>query len=151
MPNGDPWPGPKFDYKLAWFAAFAAHAATLLASGLPVVLAGDYNVVPADLDIYRPGALAGNALVQPEPRAAYAALVRQGWTDALRTLHPALPLFTFWDYFRNAFARDAGMRLDHLLLSPAVAARLAAAGVARDARGGDKSSDHAPAWVQLRP
>nr|WP_295664523.1 exodeoxyribonuclease III [Polymorphobacter sp.] len=151
LPNGNPWPGPKFDYKLAWFEAFAAHAAGLLASGLPVVLAGDYNVVPTDFDIYRPGALEGNALIQPEARAAFAALVAQGWTDALRTLHPDEPMFTFWDYFRNALPRDAGMRLDHLLLSPAVAARLTAAGVDRDARGGDKSSDHAPAWIELKP
>lgn len=151
LPNGNPWPGPKFDYKLGWFAAFARHAAGLVASGLPVVLAGDYNVVPTDFDIYRPGALAGNALVQPEPRAAFAALVAQGWTDALRALHPDAPMFTFWDYFRDAFAHDRGMRLDHLLLSPDVAARLVAAGVDRDARGGEKSSDHAPAWIELRP
>jgi exodeoxyribonuclease-3 len=151
LPNGNPWPGPKFDYKLSWFDAFARHAATLLADGLPVVLAGDYNVVPTDLDIYRPGALAGNALVQPEPRAAYSDLIEQGWTDALRTLHPTAPMFTFWDYFRDAFAHNRGMRLDHLLLSPVVAARLAAAGVDRDARARTKSSDHAPAWVELRP
>ncbi len=151
LPNGNPWPGPKFDYKLAWFDAFARHAAGLLASGLPVVLAGDYNVVPTAFDIYRPGALAGNALVQPEPRAAYAALVAQGWTDALRALHPDEPMFTFWDYFRDAFAHDRGMRLDHLLLSADLVARLTAAGVDRDARAGAKSSDHAPAWVQLKP
>ncbi|MGI4880362.1 MAG: exodeoxyribonuclease III, partial [Janthinobacterium lividum] len=100
LPNGNPMPGPKFDLKLAWFDALSAHAATLFASGLPVVLAGDYNVVPTDFDIYRPGALEGNALVQPEPRAAYAALLAQGWTDALRTLHPDRPMYTFWDYFR---------------------------------------------------
>jgi exodeoxyribonuclease-3 len=151
LPNGNPWPGPKFDYKLSWFEAFGKHAAGLLTSGLPVVLAGDYNVVPTDFDIYRPGALKGNALIQPEARAAYAALVAQGWTDALQTLHPDKPMFTFWDYLRNAFPRDAGMRLDHLLISPAVAARLTAAGVDRDARAGDKSSDHAPAWIELKP
>lgn len=151
LPNGNPWPGPKFDYKLAWFDAFAAHAAGLFASGLPVVLAGDYNVVPTDFDIYRPGALAGNALIQPEPRAAYAALLAQGWTDALRHLHPDTPTFTFWDYFRDAFARDAGMRLDHLLLSASVAARLTAAGVDRDARAAPRSSDHAPAWITMDP
>ena len=151
LPNGNPWPGPKFDTKLAWFAAFDAHAATLLAAGVPVVLAGDYNVVPTDFDLYRPGALDGNALVQPEPRAAFAAVVAQGWTDALRHLHPDRPMFTFWDYFRHAFARDAGMRLDHLLLSPDVAARLTAAGVDRDARGAPGSSDHAPAWITLSP
>ena len=151
LPNGNPWPGPKFDAKLAWFAAFADYAATLLAAGVPVVLAGDWNVVPTDFDLYRPGALDGNALVQPEVRAAYAALVAQGWTDALRHLHPDAPMFTFWDYFRHAFRRDAGMRLDHLLLSPAVAGRLRAAGVDRDARAAAGSSDHAPAWIELSP
>jgi len=148
-PNGNPWPGSKFDGKLAWLAAFGAYAATLLAADVPVVLAGDYNVIPTEFDLYRPGALDGNALVQPEARVAYAALVAQGWTDALRHLNPDRPMFTFWDYFRNAFARDAGLRLDHLLLSPAVAARLTAAGVDRDARAGVGSSDHAPAWIVL--
>ncbi len=151
LPNGNPWPGPKFDIKLAWLAAFSAYAATLLAANVPVVLAGDWNVVPTDFDLYRPGALDGNALVQPEARTAFAELIAQGWTDALRTLHPDAPMFTFWDYFRNAFARDAGMRLDHLLLSPAVAARLTAAGVDRDARGAPGSSDHAPAWIVIKP
>ncbi len=151
LPNGNPWPGPKFDAKLAWFAAFNAYAATLLAAKVPVVLAGDYNVIPTDLDIYRPGALAGNALIQPEPRAAYAALVAQGWTDALRALHPTAPMYTFWDYFRNAFARDAGMRIDHLLVSPDLAPRLKAAGVDREARSGIGSSDHAPAWIEFGP
>ncbi len=150
LPNGNPWPGPRFDAKLAWFAAFSAYAATLLAAKVPVVLAGDWNVVPTDFDLYRPGALAGNALVQPEARAAWADLVAQGWTDALRTLHPDRPMFTFWDYFRHAFARDAGMRLDHLLLSPDMAQRLTAAGVDRDARAAPGSSDHAPAWVVIK-
>lgn len=151
LPNGNPWPGPKFDYKLAWFDAFARHAASLLAADVPVVLAGDYNVVPTDFDIYRPGALEGNALIQPEPRAAYAALVASGWTDAVRTRHPAVPMYTFWDYFRHAFGRDAGMRLDHFLLSPGLAERLTAAGVDRDARAAPRSSDHAPAWITLKP
>lgn len=151
LPNGNPWPGPKFDAKLAWFDAFAMHAAALFGHGLPVVLAGDYNVVPTDFDIYRSGALAGNALVQPEARAAYAALVAQGWTDALRTLHPAAPMFTFWDYFRHAFDRDAGMRLDHLLLSADLAPRLTGGGVDRDARARPKASDHAPAWITISP
>lgn len=151
LPNGNPSPGPKFDYKLAWFAAFAGHAASLLAAGVPVVLAGDWNVVPTDFDLYRPGALAGNALVEPQPRAAFAALVASGWTDALRTHFPDDPMFTFWEYFRKAFARDAGMRLDHLLLSSDVAARLTSAGVDRDARAAPGSSDHAPAWVVIKP
>jgi len=151
LPNGNPWPGPKFDGKLAWFDAFNAYAATLLAADVPVILAGDWNVGPTDFDIYRPGALDGNALIQPESRAAFAAILAQGWTDALRTLHPDERMYTFWDYFRHAFTRDAGMRLDHLLLSPAVAARLTAAGVDREARGQPKSSDHAPAWITLSP
>ena len=149
LPNGNPWPGPKFDSKLAWFAAFAAYAATLLAAKVPVVLAGDWNIVPTDFDLYRPGALDGNALVRPEPRAAFAAMVGQGWTDALRHLHPDTPMFTFWDYFRHAFAHDRGMRLDHILLSPDVAPRLTAAGVDRTARAAPGSSDHAPAWVVI--
>lgn len=150
-PNGNPWPGPRFEAKLAWLAAFAGHAADLLDSGLPVVLAGDYNVVPTARDLYRDGALADNALVQPAARAAYAALVDQGWTDALRTLHPEAPMFTFWDYFREAFAHDRGLRIDHLLLSPEPARRLVAAGVDRAARAAPGSSDHAPAWVELSP
>ncbi|MBV8972150.1 MAG: exodeoxyribonuclease III [Sphingomonadaceae bacterium] len=148
-PNGNPWPGPRFDAKLAWLAAFGAYAAGLLAHGVPVVLAGDYNVVPTPFDLYRPGAIADNALVQPEARAAYAALVARGWNDALRHLYPDKPMFTFWDYFRDAFARDRGMRIDHLLLSPAVAARLAGGGVDREARGAAGSSDHAPAWIVI--
>ena len=149
LPNGNPWPGPKFDYKLAWFAAFSAYAATLLAAGVPVVLAGDYNVVPTDFDIYRPGALDGNALIQPESRAAFASLVAQGWTDAVRHLHPDERMYSFWDYFRNAFGRDAGMGLDAHLLSPAAATRLTAAGVDRAARAATGSSDHAPVWIEL--
>ena len=151
LPNGNPWPGPKFDYKLAWFDALAAHAVSLIASKLPVVLAGDYNVVPTPFDIYRPGALEGNALVQPEPRAAYAALVGQGWTDALRTLHPDAPMFTFWDYFREALKHDRGFRIDHLLVAPKLAPRLRAAGVDRFAREAEGASDHAPAWIDLAP
>ncbi len=151
LPNGNPWPGPRFDAKLAWFAAFSAYAATLLAAQVPVVLAGDWNVVPTDVDLYRPGALDGNALVQPEARAAWTALLAQGWTDTLRTLFPDTPTFTFWDYFRNAFARDAGMRLDHLLLSPDLVPRLVAGGVDRAARAAPGSSDHAPAWITLSP
>ncbi len=150
-PNGNPWPGPRFDAKLAWLQAFAAYAAGLLDHKVPVVLAGDYNVVPTPFDLYRPGAIADNALVQPEARAAYAALVAQGWTDSLRTLHPDTPMFTFWDYFRDAFAHDRGMRIDHLLLSPDVAARLESAGVDRAARAAPGSSDHAPAWIVIKP
>jgi len=149
LPNGNPRPGPKFDYKLAWMARLHDHAATLLASGAPVVLAGDFNVVPTDADVYKPERWIDDALFAPEVRAAFARLVAQGWTDAVRTLHPDATIYTFWDYFRNAYARNAGLRIDHLLLSPAVRPRLAAAGVDRDVRGWDKASDHAPTWVEL--
>ncbi|MFC3078828.1 exodeoxyribonuclease III [Phenylobacterium terrae] len=149
LPNGNPQPGPKFAYKLAWFERLIAHAQGLLESGHPVVLAGDYNVVPTDFDIYPTKNWKDNALLQPEPRAAYRRLLDQGWTDALRALHPGEPMFTFWDYKRNRWPRDAGLRLDHLLVSPSLAPRLAAAGVDRGVRGRDNASDHAPAWIEL--
>jgi exodeoxyribonuclease-3 len=149
LPNGNPAPGPKFDYKLAWFERLHAHAAELLRSGAPVVLAGDYNVMPTDLDVYAPERWREDALFRPEVRDAYATLLAQGWTDALRTLHPGERIYTFWDYFRNAFGRDAGLRIDHLLLSPELAPRLLAAGVDREARGREKPSDHAPTWIEL--
>lgn len=153
LPNGNPQPGPKFDYKLAWFERLIEHAATLLDSGAPVVLAGDYNVVPTDevRDIYSTRSWKKDALLQPEPRAAFDRLLAQGWTDALRHLHPDAPLYTFWDYFRNRWERNAGLRIDHLLLNPLAAGRLTAAGVDREQRGKEKASDHAPAWVQLKP
>lgn len=149
LPNGNPAPGPKFDYKLKWFDRFARHAKGLLASELPVVLAGDYNVMPTDLDVYKPERWVDDALFRPEVRDAYKSLVEQGWTDSLRKLHPNERIYTFWDYFRNAFGRDAGLRIDHLLLSPALAKRLNAAGVDRRVRGWEKSSDHAPTWIVL--
>lgn len=149
LPNGNPWPGPKFDYKLAWFARLQAHAKALLASGAPVILAGDYNVMPTDLDVYKPERWLDDALFRPEVRSAYTELVAQGWTDALRELHPGERIYTFWDYFRNAFARDAGLRIDHLLLAPAVAPRLKAAVVDSHVRGWEKTSDHAPVWIEL--
>jgi exodeoxyribonuclease-3 len=149
LPNGNPAPGPKFDYKLRWFDRLSAHAAELLATDHPMVLAGDYNVMPTDFDVYKPERWIDEALFRPEVRDAYARLVAQGWTDALRSLHPGERIYTFWDYFRNAFGRDAGLRIDHLLLSPAVAGRLAAAGVDRDVRGWEHASDHAPAWIEL--
>jgi exodeoxyribonuclease III len=149
LPNGNPAPGPKFDFKLAWFQRLAKHAAVLLASGAPVVLAGDYNVMPTDLDVYKPERWVDDALFRPEVRDAYHRLLEQGWTDAVRTLHPNERIYTFWDYFRNAYARDAGLRIDHLLLSPSVAVRLVAAGVDRDVRGRAKTSDHAPTWIRL--
>jgi exodeoxyribonuclease-3 len=149
LPNGNPAPGPKFDFKLRWFDRLAAHAQALLASGAPVVLAGDYNVMPTELDVYKPERWVDDALFRPEVRDAYRRLVALGWTDALRTLHPKERIYTFWDYFRNAYGRDAGLRIDHILLSPAVALRLKAAGVDRDVRGWEKASDHAPTWVEL--
>jgi exodeoxyribonuclease III len=149
-PNGNPQPGPKFDYKLAWFNRLIRHAAKLLKEDVPAVLAGDFNVVPTDLDIYPTKSWDDDALLQPESRAAFRRLVGQGWTDAIRTLHPDEPMFTFWDYKRNRWPRDAGLRLDHILLSPAVARRLETAGVDREVRGRQGASDHAPAWITLR-
>ncbi|MFN3931323.1 MAG: exodeoxyribonuclease III [Brevundimonas sp.] len=150
LPNGNPQPGPKFDYKLAWMERLNAHAADLLASGAPVVLAGDYNVVPTEADIYNSRSWKKNALLQPESRAAFSRLVAQGWTDALRERYPAdPPPWTFWQYFREAWERDAGMRIDHLLLSPAAAKRLTDAGVDREVRGRERASDHAPTWIEL--
>ena len=149
LPNGNPWPGPKFDYKLAWFARLQRHAKKLLASGAPVILAGDYNVMPTELDVYKPERWINDALFRKEVRSAYAKLVAQGWTDSLRHLHPNERIYTFWDYFRNAYARNAGLRIDHLLLTPALAKRLAKAGVDRDVRAWEKTSDHAPTWIEL--
>ena len=149
LPNGNPQPGPKFDYKLEWFAQFNAHARQLQACGLPVVLAGDYNVVPTDADIYNPASWLDDALLQPESRAAFQALLGQGWTDAIRSLHPQERIYTFWDYWRNRWPRNAGLRIDHLLLNPQAAPLLRAAGVDREVRGRAGASDHAPAWVEL--
>jgi exodeoxyribonuclease-3 len=149
LPNGNPAPGPKFDYKLRWFERFHAHAASLLKQDVPVVLAGDYNVMPTDLDVYKPERWLDDALFRPEVREAYRRLVDQGWTDALRQLHPGERIYTFWDHFRNAYPRDAGLRIDHLLLSPQVAPRLIQAQVDRHVRGWEKSSDHAPTWIEL--
>lgn len=149
LPNGNPAPGPKFDYKLRWFERLTAHASTLLASGKPVVLAGDYNVMPTELDVYKPESWVDDALFRPEVRAAFKNLVAQGWTDAIRHLHPDEKIYTFWDYFRNAYGRNAGLRIDHFLLSPNLAKRLKSAGVDRDVRGWEKTSDHAPTWIEL--
>jgi exodeoxyribonuclease-3 len=150
LPNGNPAPGPKFDYKLRWFQRLTAHAAELLASDKPVVLTGDYNVMPTEKDVYKPEKWVDDALFRPEVRAAFATLAGQGWTDALRKLHPDETIYTFWDYFRNAYGRNAGLRIDHFLLSPKIAHRLHAAGVDRDVRGWEKSSDHAPVWIELK-
>ena len=149
LPNGNPQPGPKFDYKLAWFERLLAHARALADSGHPVILAGDYNVVPTDEDIYATRSWMKNALLQPAPRAAYRRLLAQGWTDALRALHPDERVYTFWDYLRNGWPRDAGLRIDHVLLSESIRPRLRAAGVDKHVRGRDNASDHAPVWVEL--
>jgi len=149
LPNGNPAPGPKFDYKLAWMERFIERAAGLYASGAPVVLAGDYNVIPTDNDVYKPERWQTDALFRPETRAAFERLMAQGWQDALRHMHPDETIYTFWDYFRKAYDRDAGLRIDHLLLSPAAAKGLTAAQVDRDVRGRDKPSDHAPTWIEL--
>jgi exodeoxyribonuclease-3 len=149
-PNGNPQPGPKFAYKLAWLARLAAHAAELYAAGVPVVLAGDFNVVPTERDIYPTKSYAKNALVQPQSRAALRRVLDQGWVDAIRSLHPDAPMFSFWDYLRNRWPRDAGLRLDLLLLSAETAKRLKAAGVDRDVRAEVGASDHAPVWIELR-
>ncbi len=149
LPNGNPRPGPKFDYKLRWFDALVAHAGSLVDSGMPVVLLGDYNVMPTPRDVYKPERWTDDALFAPEIRSAYAALLAQGWTDSLRTLYPDTTIYTFWDYIRNAYARDAGLRIDHVLISPVLKPRLIAGGVDRAVRGWDKTSDHAPVWVEL--
>lgn len=149
LPNGNPAPGPKLEYKLRWFERLTAHAAGLLASDIPVVLTGDYNVMPTELDVYKPERWVDDALFRPEVRAAFKKLVAQGWTDAIRTLYPDEVIYTFWDYFRNAYGRNAGLRIDHFLLSPQLKNRLVAAGVDRSVRGWQKSSDHAPVWIEL--
>jgi exodeoxyribonuclease-3 len=149
LPNGNPQPGPKFNYKLAWFERLITHAAELIASGAPVVLAGDYNVVPTPQDIYPTRSLDNNALIQPESRQAFARLLAQGWTDAMRKLHPDGPLWTFWDYKFERWQKDKGMRLDHFLLSPNLSIRLVDGGVDRWARGQENASDHAPTWIML--
>jgi len=149
VPNGNPVKSDKFAMKLRWLERLIAHGAELLATGAPVVLAGDYNVMPTELDVYKPERWVNDALFRIEVRDAFRRLTAQGWTDALRTLHPGERIYTFWDYFRNAYARDAGLRIDHLLLSPSVAARLKGAGVDRAVRGWEKASDHAPVWIEL--
>jgi exodeoxyribonuclease-3 len=149
LPNGNPAPGPKLEYKLRWLERLTAHAAELYASKKPVVLTGDYNVIPTELDVYKPERWVDDALFRPEVRAAFKTLVEQGWTDAIRKLHPDETIYTFWDYFRNAYGRNAGLRIDHFLLSPQLNSRLVAAGVDKNVRGWEKSSDHAPVWIEL--
>jgi len=149
LPNGNPAPGPKFDYKLRWFERFILRASELMTSGAPVVLAGDYNVIPTEQDVYKPERWLDDALFRPETRATYERLLAQGWTDTLRELHEGERVYTYWDYFRDAYTRDAGLRIDHLLISPPLRGALRAAGVDRDVRGWEKTSDHAPVWIEL--
>ena len=149
MPNGNPAPGPKSDYKLRWFERLTAHAAELVSLPVPAALAGDYNVMPTELDVYKSERWVDDALFRPEVRSAFHRLAAQGWTDASRTLHPNEVIYTFWDYFRNAWARNAGLRIDHLLLNPPLASRLIAAGADREVRGWEKASDHAPVWIEV--
>ena len=150
IPNGNPAPGPKFAYKLAWLQRLREHAASLVASGTAAVLAGDYNIIPTDLDVYAPERWREDALFRPEVRAVFHALLDDGWVDGLRTRYPGEPVYTFWKYWRGAFERNSGLRIDHLLLSPSLAQRLVGAGVDRDIRGSARPSDHAPAWIELR-
>ncbi|WP_137174246.1 exodeoxyribonuclease III [Massilia sp. HP4] len=149
LPNGNPAPGPKFDYKLAWMERLRLRGLELLAQGIPAVLAGDFNVIPTERDVYKPERWVDDALFRPETRAAFERLIDQGWLDSLRAIHPDETIYTFWDYFRNAFGRDAGIRIDHLLLSPKLQPALKDAGVDKFVRGREKPSDHAPTWVEL--
>ena len=149
LPNGNPQPGPKFSYKLAWFECFNQYAATLIRSQHPIALCGDFNVVPTDFDIYNTRSWKKNALLQPESREAFSRLLEQGWTDSLRHLYPDEKIYTFWDYFRNHWRTNSGLRIDHLLLSPALRPRLRAAGVDRFVREAPHASDHAPVWIEL--
>ena len=150
LPNGNPAPGPKFDYKLGWINRFMLHTDQLLASQAPVVIAGDFNIIPTETDVYKPERWVDDALFRPEVRAQFARLLESGWVDSIRRIHPTATIYTFWDYFRNAYGRDAGLRIDHLLLSPSIADRLLDAGVDRNVRGWEKASDHAPTWVALK-
>ena len=150
LPNGNPAPGPKFDYKLKWFERFTTHAVGLLQHDLPVVLCGDYNVMPTELDVYKPERWLDDALFRPEVRLAFKNLGTQGWTDAIRKLYPNETIYTFWDYFRNAYDRNAGLRIDHFLLNGVLQTKLISAGVDRHVRGWEKSSDHAPVWIDVQ-
>jgi exodeoxyribonuclease III len=150
LPNGNPAPGPKFDYKLKWFERLIEHSSHLLQQKKPVVLTGDFNVMPTELDVYKPERWVNDALFRPETRTAFKKLLEQGWTDAIRKLYPAETIYTFWDYFRNAYERNAGLRIDHFLLSPEIEKKLISAGVNREVRGWEKTSDHAPVWIELK-
>jgi exodeoxyribonuclease-3 len=150
LPNGNPAPGPKFDYKMLWFKRLITKARSLIKLDCPVIITGDFNVIPTELDAKKPESWIKDAVFFPEPRAAYQRLLKQGWTDAIRKLYPNEKIFTFWDYFRNAFQRDAGIRMDHFLLSPGLEKKLKKGGVDRHVRGWEKTSDHAPVWIELK-
>ena len=150
LPNGNPWPGPKFDYKLKWFNRLTTHAKKLLEQKTPVALIGDFNVMPTELDVYKPERWVNDALFRMEVRDAYKKLLEQGWTDAIRKLYPKEKIYTFWDYFRNAYQRDAGLRIDHFLISSQLKSKLVKAGVDKYVRGWEKTSDHAPTWIELK-
>lgn len=150
LPNGNPAPGPKFDYKLSWFKRLQEHAKYLLKEDVPVIMLGDFNVMPTELDVYKPERWVDDALFRSETRAAFKKLVDQGWTDAIRKLYPDEVIYTFWDYFRNAYGRNAGLRIDHFLLSPHFDKRLKKAGVDKEVRGWEKTSDHAPVWIEVK-
>lgn len=149
LPNGNPTPGPKFDYKLEWLERLKDRSSKLMKSESPVVLTGDFNVIPTEMDVYKPESWEKDALFLPEVRAAFHQLLDQGWIDAIRELYPKETIYTFWEYFRNSFKRDAGLRIDHFLLHPHLRERLSAAGVDREVRGWEKTSDHAPVWIEL--
>ncbi len=149
LPNGNPAPGPKYDYKLRWMERLRDHAAGLMSAGTPAILAGDFNVIPTEKDAYQPERWTEDALFRPETRSAFGKLMSQGWTDAIRHLHPEEAIYTYFDYFRNAFGRNAGLRIDHLLLTPDLVPRLKKGGTDREARGWEKSSDHVPTWIEL--
>ena len=149
LPNGNPAPGPKLEYKLKWFQRLAERSQTLLNLKTPVILVGDFNVMPTELDVYKPERWVDDALFRPEVRKAFFNIVSQGWTDAIRTLYPDQVIYTFWDYFRNAYGRNAGLRIDHFLLSPEMAKKLKSGDVDRHVRGWEKSSDHAPVWIKI--
>jgi len=150
LPNGNPYPGPKFDYKLKWFKRFSAHAKKLIKLDTPIILTGDFNVMPTELDVYKPERWVNDALFRIEVRAAFKQLIKQGWIDGVRKLHPDETIYTFWDYFRNAYGRNAGLRIDHFLLNPQIAKRLKKAVVDKHVRGWEKTSDHAPVWIEIK-
>jgi exodeoxyribonuclease-3 len=149
LPNGNPFPGPKFDYKLKWIKRLTAHGKKLQSFGLPVALVGDYNIMPTELDTYKPEKYIENALFRPEARKLWRTLLKTGWTDAVRKLHPDERIYTFWDYLRNAYGRNAGLRLDHFLLNDKLSSRLLTTGVDKEVRGWEHSSDHAPVWIEI--